>query len=697
MIQNKQVVEIQTGKSKKSAQFGMEFNPKAFSILSDSLYQYKERAVGREYCTNAFDSHQDEGYPERPFRVHVPTELEPYFEVQDYGIGLDEDGVMQTFATFFHSTKDNDNSVNGCLGLGSKSFLAVSDQCTVTSIKDSIKNTFICHKDRQGIPTVALKNTQKVSEENGVTVRIPVDGNNLDTWKTELLRIIACFDVEPLHNITDEHSLGLLKGYQQDREDIRKSDYGFIDLKRKSGCKVLMGNVLYPIENPLDFVRGKKLNNFAAGVINQVGIRVKAELGELNIAPSRESLSLDMWTRKALEYKITKLVIEKYRELAGEVGNEVSSYYNFYHKFNNTPLWTIFQNMKFPFTKGMSLSHYENPESLYRRTKNYMYPFASMSWLRGYVPTINSNTPSTLSYTFTTMNHERIRNWKSIYIAQGTTVRLRDTLKNVVEKLGKVGCVLHADTPERAKWLQEYFNVSDNNMIQCEDFFVEKVRKAPARKRKGVGKLEDTTVLAKNFTLGVKESSFSEVDLTKGNIAYIEGDSFNIAFEGTMSYSWTSSRVKEIMKWCGVDTLVVANMNNLGKIKKSEVPLLKQLWKDKAKPVKNILLKQTAWEERLQLKESTALLSGKLRTYKKLERLATKVKTVPEQFPNINIHTLGWAESKVYKKEMEKVNTLNTAVRSEIKAVKEKLPLWSKVCNDVEQTKYYLKLEKIIK
>lgn len=697
MIQNKQVVEIQTGKSKKSAQFGMEFNPKAFSILSDSLYQYKERAVGREYCTNAFDSHQDAGYPERPFHVHVPTELEPYFEVQDFGIGLDEGGVMQTFATFFHSTKDNDNNVNGCLGLGSKAFLAVSDQCTVTSIKDRIKNTFICHKDRQGIPTVALKNTQTVSEENGVTIRIPVDGKNIDTWKTELLRIIACFDVEPMHNITDDHYLGLLKGYQQDRENIRNSEYGFIDLKRKSGCKVLMGNVLYPIENPLDFVRGKKLNNFAAGVIDQVGIRVKAELGELNIAPSRESLSLDVWTRKALEHKITKLVIEKYRELEGEVGGEVSSYYNFYHKFNNTPLWGIFQNMRFPFTNGRDLGYYENKESYYRRTKNYMYPFTSMSWLRGYVPTINSSTPSTLSYTFTTMNHERIRNWKNIHIAQGTTVRLRDTLKNVVEKLGNVGCVLHADTPERAEWLQSYFNVPSENMICCEDFFVEKVRKTSNRKRKGVGKLEDTVVLAKNFTLGIKESSFSEVDLTKGKVAYIEDDCFNIAFEGSMSYSWTSTRVKEIMKWCVVDTLVVANKNNIGKIKKSGTPLLKQLWKDKAKPVKNTLLKQTAWEERLQLKETTALLSSKLRTYKKLERRATKVKTVPEHFPNINIHTLGWAEDKVYTKEVEKVCALNKEVREEIKRVKEKLPLWSKVCSDVEQTKYYLKLEKIIK
>ena len=46
------------------------------------------------------------GNENTPIDIDLPTYLNPYFRIRDYGIGLDKDEVMLLYTSFFSSTKN---------------------------------------------------------------------------------------------------------------------------------------------------------------------------------------------------------------------------------------------------------------------------------------------------------------------------------------------------------------------------------------------------------------------------------------------------------------------------------------------------------------------------------------------------------------------------------------------------------------
>ena len=82
--------DIQSSGIQETSSFGIEVNSTAFDILSSKLYTDKIMAVIRELSCNAYDAHvmkYGENFSKQ-FEVHIPTMLEPFFEVKDFGIGF---------------------------------------------------------------------------------------------------------------------------------------------------------------------------------------------------------------------------------------------------------------------------------------------------------------------------------------------------------------------------------------------------------------------------------------------------------------------------------------------------------------------------------------------------------------------------------------------------------------------------------
>ena len=111
--------EVYQGKSTRSANFGMEFSAKLARTLSTTLYNYKIEACIREYATNITDSHNDAGKEGLAGYIHLPTSLEPWYEAQDFGLGMTEDTIYTIFTIYGKSTKEGNNSTNGNRGFGS--------------------------------------------------------------------------------------------------------------------------------------------------------------------------------------------------------------------------------------------------------------------------------------------------------------------------------------------------------------------------------------------------------------------------------------------------------------------------------------------------------------------------------------------------------------------------------------------------
>ncbi len=80
-----------------TGEFRIKASARSFQILSSALYSNKIRAVIRELGCNCTDSHKAAGKVDVPFEVHLPSVLEPWFSVRDFGTGLDDDQITNIF------------------------------------------------------------------------------------------------------------------------------------------------------------------------------------------------------------------------------------------------------------------------------------------------------------------------------------------------------------------------------------------------------------------------------------------------------------------------------------------------------------------------------------------------------------------------------------------------------------------------
>ena len=279
--------------------FTIAASAKAFEVLSSNLYQNKTLAVIREITCNAADAHRAAGLPISKIEVHLPTYSEMWFAVRDYGSGLSTDDVLSLYTTYFRSTKDNDNTQIGGFGLGSKSPFAVADQFTVTSWHGGMKTTFVCYKEN-GTPQVREVGSVPCGTDTGLEVRVAVTSasGNPTVWQTEARRLFQWWPVAPKLNM-DVLSGGTLA---RDPTNILLASDTLVDglpawsIHYTHDKTVVMGGVPYR----LDLTAIPAFPEALTRVVATLGFHLALPIGTVNISPSREALSYDPPTCKAL-------------------------------------------------------------------------------------------------------------------------------------------------------------------------------------------------------------------------------------------------------------------------------------------------------------------------------------------------------------------------------------------------------------
>lgn len=255
--------------------FTIEVNAQSFHVLLDSLYTNKVRAVIRELWTNAFDAHVEAGVPDCPFECQLPTTLEPLFRVRDFGVSMDHQSVMKLYSTVFASTKRNTNDQVGCLGLGSKSPFAYTDAFQVTAWLDGEKRTYLCALDEEGVPSITAVGAEPSDEPRGIEVRFPVQTQHISEFKREAEHVARGFDVTPIGSPLEIPNPILVgdgwRVYEEAEHGIRQ------------GC------VIYPVTSEQLYID----MHFRNGQ----GVVIDVPIGTVDIAASREALSLDDKTK----------------------------------------------------------------------------------------------------------------------------------------------------------------------------------------------------------------------------------------------------------------------------------------------------------------------------------------------------------------------------------------------------------------
>lgn len=291
--------------------FAIKATAKSFHILSSGLYANKIRAVIRELCCNAHDSHVA-AKNNQSFDLHLPTAFEPWFAVRDYGVGLSREQVTQIYTTYFESTKTNSNEFIGALGLGSKSPFSYTDNFTVTAIKDGKKGVYSAFINNDGVPSIALMDESISDDATGVEVRFAVNTrNDFDKFRQEAQTVLTHFAPRPNVVGPDEFAV---REHAYDVIDIVPGVHSYKNASKASVA--VMGNIEYPISVPNPDSNLGQLAGLLA-----CGLELHFKIGELDFQASREGLSYIPQTIEAICNKLTLLNTELLSHLKAEADN----------------------------------------------------------------------------------------------------------------------------------------------------------------------------------------------------------------------------------------------------------------------------------------------------------------------------------------------------------------------------------------
>lgn len=267
-------------------------------MFADKVYSHKERAVIRELACNAHDSHVMAGTTDVPFEVHLPTQLEPWFSIRDYGTGLCDADVANVYGAIGVSTKRDSNEVIGCFGIGSLSPYSMCDSFIVKSYLDGMVRTYQCMRDNQRKPKVIPLGSSPTSEANGLEVKLTVDDRVL-AFEREA-EVVFRFWEGTLPKINNQ---SVIKACENQRKEYMFKGDDFALSSSWGSVHALMGNIAYKIPSELD--------EFDCDGY------LKFELGELEFDTARENLSMTDKTKAAVKAKFAS-VKEKLKSVALE-------------------------------------------------------------------------------------------------------------------------------------------------------------------------------------------------------------------------------------------------------------------------------------------------------------------------------------------------------------------------------------------
>jgi hypothetical protein len=292
--------QVQTSGEMQRSSFAIANNRKAFEILSSGIYSDKIKAVIRELSTNAADAHvaaelQTPGYQPKPFIVHLPNAMEPFFSVQDFGTGMTDDEVYTLYTTYFASNRNNSNRFTGALGLGSKSPFAYTEQFTVVSTLDGKRRTYTCFIDGKGMPTVTPMLAEVTDDPNGVLVKLPVETKDFNEFHNKAADTLGWF--KPLPEV-----VGWVDFKWKSTNYLLNNKVFGLPVEKRDRSHVIMGNVAYLLSS-YD-ITGLPAHD--ANLI-QWGVDIWVDIGDVEVAASREKLSYTKDTIKLLKAKMRKI------------------------------------------------------------------------------------------------------------------------------------------------------------------------------------------------------------------------------------------------------------------------------------------------------------------------------------------------------------------------------------------------------
>ena len=315
---------LQEGETQETVKMSLDLDSAQvlMQMLSKNLYSDAIGSTIRECASNALDSHRRAG-SDKPIIVSFKrnNQADTYeFAVEDFGIGLDADDVVNIISKYGKSTKRNSNTELGMMGLGFKAPLAYSSSFYFVARKDFMERKYMMYEG-EDTNSIDLLYEKPTAEPNGVKVIVPVGYYDRYNFATKIKEQLAYFDnvyfdVEPMgsYSVTNDFTIHRAEHFQ------------YSSLATNHDMHLCLDNVSYPID-------WDKLG------INRIGVKLALRFtlsDGLFPTPNREAIR---YTKEAKETILKKIVtvanvfMEKFND-AITTNSDIKSIMEFYGRNN---------------------------------------------------------------------------------------------------------------------------------------------------------------------------------------------------------------------------------------------------------------------------------------------------------------------------------------------------------------------------
>jgi hypothetical protein len=314
---------LQEGTTQETVKMSLDLDSAQvlMQMLSKNLYSDSIGSTIRECASNALDSHRRAG-SDKPIIVSFKrnNQADTYeFAVEDFGIGLDADDVVNIISKYGKSTKRDSNTELGMMGLGFKAPLAYSSSFYFVARKDGMERKYMMYEG-EDTNSIDLLYEKPTAEPNGVKVIVPVNYSDRYNFTTKIREQLAYF--ENVYFEVDS-SWGRV-----DNDFIihRAEHFQYSSLATNTDMHLCLDNVSYPID-------WDKLG------ISRIGIKMALRFSlsdGLFPTPNREALRYTQEAKETILKKIATVAdvfMEKFNE-AITTQSDIKSIMQFYSKNN---------------------------------------------------------------------------------------------------------------------------------------------------------------------------------------------------------------------------------------------------------------------------------------------------------------------------------------------------------------------------
>ena len=316
-------------------EFEGEIDETKLSSILDLLirnYNSPELATLREWVSNASDSHGEAGVKKK-IRVTLPSKFSSTLSVEDFGVGMSYEDIRQFYVKVLNSTKDKSNDGIGGFGIGGKSALALSDQYTMATVKDGLKNVLIFERsDTGGLKVKPVVKNKPTDEPSGVKVTVAVSNWNfkpseinavLEGWRSDELELVNG-DFTSFYDDADEYPHGLIKRsvFESKTDDNGYGYYGFRN--QRSKARVLVGPVAYELPQAVvhELSKSPSFNSFARATSEEFAVKIG--IGKVTFPSSREVIEPSAKNIAVIVEAFNKF----YEEVQANINKRVASFAN---------------------------------------------------------------------------------------------------------------------------------------------------------------------------------------------------------------------------------------------------------------------------------------------------------------------------------------------------------------------------------